>query len=113
MQADKIEAFSAGIEAHGLNPNAIRVMKEAGVDISGQKSRTVADLEREDPRQLGFDLVVTVCAHADAHCPIMAGAPRVVHIGFDDPPILARDATRIVIRSPVTAAFGSRPKSVK
>ena len=86
LKADKLAPFSAGIEKHGLNPNAVRVMSEVGVDISSQESQTVADL---GPMQ--FDVVVTVCGHADEHCPIFLGAPRVVHVGFDDPPKLARN----------------------
>ena len=92
LQADKFEVFSAGIEAHGLNQNAVRVMDEVGIDITGQKSQTVADLENEDPSQSRFDLVITVCGHADEHCPVLPGTPRIVHVGFDDPPKLARDA---------------------
>ncbi|HRX83198.1 MAG TPA: arsenate reductase ArsC, partial [Pirellulaceae bacterium] len=60
LLADKVEAYSAGIEAHGMNPNAIQVMKEAGVDITGQSSK-LADSLGEVP----LDLVVTVCGHAD------------------------------------------------
>ncbi len=92
LQADRFESFSAGIEAHGLNQNAIRVMKEAGIDITGQKSQTVADLEDADPNQASFDVVVTVCGHADENCPVLTGTPRIVHIGFDDPPKLAQEA---------------------
>ena len=87
LKSDKIEPFSAGIEAHGLNPNAVAVMAEAGVDIAGQTSDTVGALD-----DVELDVVVTVCGHADEHCPAFAGAPRVVHVGFDDPPKLAQDA---------------------
>ncbi|MBC8350796.1 MAG: arsenate reductase ArsC [Planctomycetes bacterium] len=82
-----IEAYSAGIEKHGLNPRAVHVMQEAEVDISAQQSNTVGELG-----DIQFDVVVTVCGHADENCPVFAGAPRVVHVGFDDPPKLARDA---------------------
>jgi arsenate reductase len=92
LQGDKFEVFSAGIEAHGLNPNAIRVMREVGIDITGQESQTVAALESENPDQPGFDLVITVCGHADENCPVLIGTPRIVHIGFDDPPKLAQNA---------------------
>jgi len=87
LHGDRIEAFSAGIETHGLNPRAVRVMAEAGVDISAQRSKTVADLG-----SIGFDLVVTVCGHAREHCPLFPGRTRVVHAGFDDPPRLAAGA---------------------
>ena len=83
-----IEPYSAGIEAHGLNPNAVRVMAEAGVDISVQSSKLVSSLAK-----VPFDLVITVCGHADENCPAFLGKSRVVHVGFNDPPKLARDAT--------------------
>lgn len=84
---DQIEVASAGIEAHGMNPRAMQVMLEAGVDISGQSSKVVSSLT-ERP----WDLIITVCGHADEHCPAFRNAPRIVHVGFDDPPRLARDA---------------------
>ena len=88
LKADQIEAFSAGIETHGLNPRAVQVMAEAGVDISTHRSKTVADLPTKD-----FDYVVTVCDHAHESCPLFPGKTKVVHVGFDDPPRLAREAT--------------------
>lgn len=87
LLGDLVEPFSAGIEAHGMNPNAVRVMAEAGIDISGQSSKVVSSFP--DP---SFDLVITVCGHADEHCPAFPGKCRVVHHGFDDPPKLARSA---------------------
>jgi arsenate reductase len=84
-----IEPFSAGIVAHGQNPNAIRVMAEAGVDITGQASKTLASLLDAG---VTFDIVYTVCGHADENCPVFPGRTRVVHRGFDDPPKLAKDA---------------------
>ncbi len=88
LRGDRIEAYSAGIETHGLNPRAVRVMAEAGVDISGHRSKTLDDL-----KGIEFDLVVTVCGHAHEHCPLFPGRTRVVHAGFDDPPKLAAGAT--------------------
>lgn len=87
LKSDTIDAYSAGIETHGLNPNAVKVMQEAGVDITGHQSTTVADLG-----EISFDVVVTVCGHADENCPVFLGAPKVVHHGFDDPPKLAKEA---------------------
>ncbi|MBI5558132.1 MAG: arsenate reductase ArsC [Deltaproteobacteria bacterium] len=87
LRGDEITPYSAGIETHGLNPLAVKVMAEAGVDISGQKSKLVADL----PEQV-FDLVITVCGHADENCPFFPGSAKVVHHGFDDPPKLAASA---------------------
>ena len=88
LKADVLEPYSAGIEAHGLNPDAITVMAEAGVDITAQPSQRVEDFG--DTR---FDVVVTVCDHANNHCPLFVGNARVVHVGFDDPPALARRAS--------------------
>ena len=87
LKGDQIEVFSAGIETHGLNPRAVQVMAEAGVDISGYKSKTVADLPTME-----LDFVVTVCDHAHESCPLFPGKTKVVHVGFDDPPRLAKEA---------------------
>src|SRR5574340_1139259 len=80
LKAEQIEACSAGIETHGLNPHAVQVMREAGVDISQQRSKRLADLG-----PMPFDYVVTVCGHADENCPVFPGTTRVVHVGFQDP----------------------------
>jgi arsenate reductase len=87
LKGDLLEPFSAGIETHGLNPRAVEVMKEAGVDISSHRSKRF-----EDIRGVEFDYVVTVCGHAHETCPAFPGKTRVVHVGFDDPPKLAREA---------------------
>jgi arsenate reductase len=87
LKGEQIEPYSAGIEAHGLNPDAVRVMAEAGVDISGQRSKTVRELHGVD-----FDYVVTVCDNAHESCPLFPGNAEVVHVGFDDPPRLAAAA---------------------
>ena len=86
LKGDVIEAYSAGLETHGLNPQAVRVMAEAGVDISGHTSKSV-DVYRG--REL--DVVVTVCGHAQETCPVFTGCGCVVHVGFADPPRLARE----------------------
>ncbi len=86
LKGNLIEAYSAGIETHGLNPDAVKVMAEAGVDISGHKSKKVDELKGVD-----FDYVVTVCGHANEHCPVFSGKARVIHVGFDDPPKLAKN----------------------
>lgn len=87
LLGDRIEPYSAGIEAHGMNPIAVRVMREAGVDISEQSSKLVGT-----PADVSLDLVITVCGHADENCPWFPGGTRVVHVGFDDPPKLAKTA---------------------
>jgi arsenate reductase len=89
LKGDVIDAYSAGIVAHGQNPNAIKVMAEAGVDITGQASKTLTSLLEQG---VTFDVVVTVCGHADENCPIFPGKTRKIHYGFDDPPKLAKDA---------------------
>jgi arsenate reductase (thioredoxin) len=87
LKGDQIEAYSAGIEAHGLNPDAVRVMAEAGVDIANHRSKLVSDL-----RGVDFDYVVAVCDNAHESCPLFPGKAKVVHLGFDDPPRLAANA---------------------
>jgi arsenate reductase (thioredoxin) len=84
LKGDQIEACSAGIEAHGLNPDAVLVMAEAGVDISGHRSKRL-----DEVRDVDFDYVLTVCDRAQESCPVFSGKAKVVHIGFDDPPRLA------------------------
>lgn len=86
LHVDAVEAWSAGIETHGLNPNAVAVMKEAGADISGYRSKNVTEL-----LDVPFDFVITVCGDADERCPFFPGNARIIHRGFDDPPKLALD----------------------
>ena len=87
LKGDVIDAYSAGVEPHGMNPKAVRVMKEAGVDISGQRSKHVDELA-----DVPFDYVVTVCDHANETCPVFPGRTKRVHVGFDDPPRLEKSA---------------------
>lgn len=86
FHGDTIEAYSAGIEAHGMNPNAMQVMKEAGIDISMQSSKLACSLD-----DVPLRLVITVCGHADENCPALVTKAKVVHVGFDDPPKLAKE----------------------
>ena len=88
LKGDVIEPCSAGIEKHGLNPHAVKVMAEAGVDISAHHSKTLEDL-----RDVALDHVVTVCGHAHETCPMFPGDAKVTHVGFDDPPKLAKNET--------------------
>jgi arsenate reductase len=87
LKGDLIEPYSAGVESHGLNPNAVKVMAEAGVDISSHRSKHL-----DEVRDIAFDYVVTVCDNANESCPVFPGTVKRVHIGFDDPPRLARNA---------------------
>ncbi|MCF7975799.1 MAG: arsenite efflux transporter metallochaperone ArsD [Phycisphaerae bacterium] len=86
LHDDIIEAYSAGVETHGLNQIAVKVMAEAGVDISGYRSKHIDEFKDVD-----LDVVVTVCGHAHEHCPVFPGRTRVVHVGFEDPPRLAAE----------------------
>jgi arsenate reductase (thioredoxin) len=86
LKGEQLEPCSAGIEKHGMNPHAIKVMAEAGVDISQQRSKNLAELGAGP-----FDYVVTVCGHANEHCPVFPGKTMVVHVGFEDPPRLTQD----------------------
>ena len=87
LKADILNAWSAGVEPHELDPRAIQVMAESGVDISGQRSKHLDELAGLD-----FDYVVTVCDHAHETCPLFPGRTSVVHMGFDDPSRLAAGA---------------------
>ncbi len=88
LKGEVIEAFSAGVEPHGMNARAMQVMREAGVPIEGQRSKHVEEL-----KEAGLEVVVTVCGHAQESCPMwLASGAKVVHVGFEDPPLLAKGA---------------------
>lgn len=77
---DKLRAYSAGVEAHGLNPKAVKVMAEDEVDISGHRSELVAEYAGKD-----FDYILTVCDNARENCPWIPGDAVRVHHSFPDP----------------------------
>ena len=87
LKGSIIEPYSAGLTARGLNRRAVRVMAEVGVDISHHISKEIGSV-----LNISFDYVITVCRHADSHCPDFPGQTRIIHIGFDDPPSLAISA---------------------
>ena len=87
LHGDQFAIYSAGIEAHGLNPHAVEAMREVGVDISHQQS-----LRLDQFSEVSFDLIITVCGHADKNCPVLPRLCQKVHVPFDDPPALARNA---------------------
>ena len=87
LKSETIAAYSAGVETHGMNPSAVQVMAEAGVDIGGHNSKLVHDL-----LDVNFDYVVTVCDHARQSCPVFPGSAVIVPKPFDDPPALAKGA---------------------
>ncbi|MBU1249383.1 MAG: arsenate reductase ArsC [Proteobacteria bacterium] len=89
LKAGEIEAYSAGVERHGMNEHAVAVMNEAGVNLlaQGQHSKLVEELPA-----VAFDYVITLCGHANENCPYFPGSAKRRHVGFDDPPALAKDA---------------------
>ena len=86
LKSDVIEPYSAGIETHDPDPNAVKVMAEAGIDISNHRSKHFDEF-----KNIQFDFVVTVCTHAHESCPIFPGKAKILHVGFDDPPQLAKN----------------------
>jgi arsenate reductase len=83
----KVEAFSAGTNPGALDQRAVKVMAEAGVDISGHRAKSAAEF-----KDAAFDLVVTVCDNACETCPVWFGKAEKLHKSFEDPPFLAKDA---------------------
>ncbi len=94
LKNDLIKPFSAGITAHGLNPDAITVMQELGLNCSGWHSKTLNDIAPE----ITFDYVITLCDNASQSCPYFPATRAIIHKGFDDPPKLAREATNDIER---------------
>ncbi len=84
---DRFEAYSAGVEPKGLDPRAVKVMAEVGIDISGQRSKDLDALGNHE-----FDYVVTLCDDARESCPFFPAKTRLMHEGFDDPPKLTESA---------------------
>lgn len=88
LKKDVLQPSSAGIEKHGLDPLAIKVMHEVGVDISKQTSKLINELKDKD-----FDYVVTICEDANRNCPIFPGKAKRIHHAFDNPPRIAKSLT--------------------
>ena len=88
LHGDRLEPYSAGTRPGRIDPRAVAVMREVGVDISGHRSKHVGEI-----LEVGLDWVVTVCDHANESCPVFPGDVRRMHVGFDDPPRLAAEAT--------------------
>ncbi|MGQ9559710.1 MAG: arsenate reductase ArsC [Candidatus Oleimicrobiaceae bacterium] len=87
LKADSLEVWSAGTEPKALDPRAVAAMAEVGIDISNQHPKHVREV-----MGIVFDYVVTVCDHARETCPLFPGPVKRVHVGFEDPPFLARNA---------------------
>jgi arsenate reductase (thioredoxin) len=87
LRGDLVEPYSAGAAPKGVDPRAIRAMAEMAVDISNQRSKSVADLGDTE-----FDYVITLCDDAEQACPFFPAKTAIIHHGFDDPPKLAEGA---------------------
>ncbi len=84
---EAFEVFSAGVAPTRMDPRTVRVMEEAGISIAGYRPKHVDTL-----KDISFDYVITVCDHARETCPYFPGAHKILHKGFEDPPVLARGA---------------------
>lgn len=115
LRSDQIEAYSAGTEIRKIDPLAVRVMNEDGVNIYGFKSKHVDELIDVD-----FDYVITLCDNARGACPIFPGRATVLHVGFDDPVALAETARSDAearkfyrrVRDEIRAFVATLPKSL-
>lgn len=85
LKSDQFNFYSAGTKKHGLNPNAIKVMKEVDIDITTHESNTTDELPK-----VTMDYVFTVCSDAHENCPFFPGG-KIIHVGFDDPPRLTKE----------------------
>ena len=89
LKKDWIEPYSAGVEIHGLNPDAVLVMEEAGVDMTGHESKHIDQF-----KDTQLDVVITLCGHARETCPWFPPRCRVIHVGFEDPPRMAMEVAQ-------------------
>jgi arsenate reductase len=85
LRGGKAQFYSAGTQKHGMNPYAIQVMEELGIDMGKHYSKTTEDIQMNE-----LDIIYTVCSHAQENCPYIAGA-NMIHQGFDDPPKLCEN----------------------
>ena len=90
---DRFEVFSAGISPSYVRSEAINAMRELGIDISGQRSKSVEEFTGRE-----FDYVITVCDNANEHCPVFPGTTQRIHWSFEDPAATVGDeATRLAV----------------
>jgi len=113
LKGDVIEPYSAGIHPIGVNPRAIKVMAEAGVDISAQKSEHIDELPGID-----FDYVITLCDNAREHCPVFGGRAKVIHKPFDDPYFASGNEEQILttfrkVRDDIRTFVETMPESLE
>ncbi|MBN1577027.1 MAG: arsenate reductase ArsC [Chitinispirillaceae bacterium] len=90
LRGKGIEPYSAGIEVRELDPNAVKVMAEAGVDISHHRPKHL-----DEVKHIPFDMVITVCDSANESCPVFPGKVKRLHVNFDDPPKPAKGAKSV------------------
>lgn len=90
LAGDRFEVFSAGTDPGFLRPQAITVMSEFGIDISHQRSKSLAEFLSDD-----FDYVITVCDHANQRCPVFPGPLKRVHWNIDDPVVSGPEETQL------------------
>ena len=100
MAGDRYEVFSAGTRPVGLNPKAVEAMSEIGIDISGQRSKSVDEFADQQ-----FDYIITVCDNAKESCPIFPGKGRRIHQSFEDP-AAAMPAQQLEVFRRVREAIG-------
>ena len=113
LKGDVIEPYSAGIRPIGVNPRAIKVMAEAGVDILAQKSEHIDELPGID-----FDYVITLCDNAREHCPVFGGRAKVIHKPFDDPYFASGNEEQILttfrkVRDDIRTFVETMPESLE
>lgn len=90
---NRFEVFSAGVSPSHVRPEAIAAMQEVGIDISGQRSKSVEEFAGQK-----FDYVITVCDNANEHCPVFPGTTQRIHWSFEDPAAVVGDeATRLAV----------------
>lgn len=85
LKGEEFEIYSAGVQADGLNPRTVIVMNEIGIDISNHTSNTI-----DEYLKIKFDYIITLCSHAQEHCPVFPGETVLLHRGFEDPYVLAQ-----------------------
>ena len=113
LKGELLEAYSAGVAPAGLSGRAVKVMAEAGVDISSQRSKHVDELG-----DVEFDYVVTVCDRAREQCPVLAGAAKMVHVGFEDPAAATGDDRAVMdvfrrVRDEIRAFVEALPEALE
>ncbi len=113
LKSDVIEPYSAGVHPIGVSSRAVEAMAEAGVDISGQRSKHLSEFINDE-----FDYVITLCSHADRLCPSFPGKTKRVHVPFDDPYSVRGDREYVMsefrrVRDQIRDFVESLPESVE